>query len=181
MRPKLSASQTSLLTRLGIPISQVLDARGISVDSAKRLMRASGQTVAIRDYICKRNHAEALWTPKHCILCHPQNLRFRKAFTQTATIYIARSSSLRLTKVGISTQVHVRIKYMNTQRYAGASDWKLHYERVAHTSGRHELNIHKALAKHVQPVLFLRAGKVRTSRETFSCSVAKARSLIEAL
>ena len=107
----------------------------------------------------------------------------RERMVADAFVYICGSRSLHLIKVGWSKgeQKTLRVKTLNKDGYAGATDWLLLYERKYKNSGRVEFDAHTKLRSYIVRSDYERLAhgvKVR-AQEVFCCNYEDAFTAVE--
>jgi hypothetical protein len=179
---KLSSAQKAFLLRANLMPSQVYDGRGIGYGVLKIQMKAGGAKVAVRGKPCRHGHTLDLWDRQgHCQQCFPQTLAVAARHTVTGqSVYVAYSKSLRLAKVGISTDPSTRVHYLVRKAFCGASDWHLAYELPAPNAAAIETATHQRLTDNADRVEYRHGGRLVVSREVFRVSVGKAITAVTA-
>jgi len=168
MGARLTKGEKMFLTKHGIDPAHVLDATGLKRAQYKPIMKDGGYRVAITDSYCVYGHRLRSASGR-CVECNPSTLAFARRYEKAGYVYIARSRSSGLIKVGISQTNQGRIKQLNGHKLAGATDWELSAARPCPEAGRAEYEIHAALAAYRIEVPY--AARSGTSREVFDCSL----------
>jgi hypothetical protein len=177
---KLKQEQKIFLKRHGISMDEVMDASGMRTTYWKSLIKDSEFVVAIGVTECERQGHSMRSHAGHCVMCDPAKLAFQKRHRSTGEIYIMYSSKSRLIKVGVANCAFDRESSLNTMGYGNISDWKLKYSWRIQDSGSIEKQVHKVLKNYV--VLISHAtGNSKSAGEIFSCSIKKAKEVIETL
>jgi len=182
--PTLSAIQKALTIKHAISHSQVLDARGLSHKERKAALAAGSYLAAIHGrQTCAKGHTADLWsTSGHCVVCYPQNVQMQKKHRASGYIYVARSASTKLTKIGITEDdIEDRIVFLNSQSYAGTADWKLYFFAAVHAMGEVETALKAQLRTYKLPTPQLRAREWKMAHEVFTCLPSKAQRELQRL
>ncbi len=102
-------------------------------------MKDLGMTIAIGLNPCTARERHTLKDKYgHCIQCGTHNLAFQKRFNESGFIYVAKSESLGLIKIGTAKDIVQREYSLNNWGYGGCSDWKIKFNRQCNKHGRIE-------------------------------------------
>lgn len=169
--PLLSDEQLSFLARHGISEDEVLDASGMPNKAWKAEMKAKGMRVAVGVTPCQKGGHQIRARSGHCVVCNPAQLAFNSRAYKPGRIYLLESGSKDLLKVGVTTDMYGRLANLNSQRYAGASDWRiLAKSNVLKAAGRLEKSIQDLLERHrVHGLSSDGSRDFQPSRECFRC------------
>lgn len=162
--------QFEFLVRHQIPLSQVFDATGYSTGEYKAIMDELGMVVAIGVSPCARAGHTVRTRAGHCAQCGTHNLAFLRRFDDAGYVYVASSDSLRLIKVGTSSDVDARLYTLNYFGYGGAYDWSMQFFSHCPRAGRVEFLAQQALLPHVVWRDYVKQGESVRCQELFSCT-----------
>lgn len=171
---KISKSQRAFLERMDIPLVKLFDATGMRTDAYKEEMSALGMLVAIGVSPCAKEGHTMRTRKGHCAECRPEGLAYLRRYDAPGEVYVAKSSQLKIVKVGSATNAIERLGNLNSYRYGGASDWKVEFFEVSQTAGRVEFAAHRLLSPHMVAGTYFKDGRNIECREIFNCSVAVA-------
>src|SRR5260370_12836633 len=144
---KPSGEELAFVKRHGIPLSQVFDATGMPNERYKKLMRELGMVVAIGVTPCALVRHTLRTRYGHCVQCGTHNLAFLKRFDEAGDVYVARSKSSALTKIGTANDAAERARSLNNFGYGGSNDWNIKFVRRCDKAGRVEVIAHQALER----------------------------------
>src|SRR5690348_7499758 len=120
---KLLKRDEQFLVRHGISLDLLFDASGMPTWKWKERMREEGKLFAY-GVRCFRGHSLKARSG-NCIRCNTANIAFQMRSARSGYVYIARSASRKLTKVGYSADdPWNRIYIANLEGYANAQDWR---------------------------------------------------------
>lgn len=167
----LSPELIAFSQRHGIPVDQFFDARGMSKAEYVRQMNVVGAVIAYNVSPCAKAGHSVRNRYGKCVACDPKQIAFNQRATEAGFVYAAYSPSKRLVKVGFTKNVRRRHNDLIRQRYAGASDWDLYYQKESMDGGRREIEAHKSLARYaVKGLTYVRDGRTQVADEVFQCS-----------
>ena len=177
---ELTPAQNCFLIHHKIPLSQVFDATGMKKKEYKEVMKELGMTIAIGLNPCKARERHTLKDKHgHCVQCKPVNLAFQKRYNESGFIYIARSESLKLIKIGTAKDTVKREYSLNNFGYGGCSDWKIMFTEQCNKHGRIEFEAHQALMPHNVRKSYWKQDNLVDCSELFDCEVELAILTIE--
>lgn len=177
---KMSKEDERFLQSHGIPVVATFDASGLAAGEWKAAMRAEGKLIAY-GVSCLRGHSLKTRSGS-CIRCNTANISFALRSHRDGFVYLARSSSAKLLKVGFSARDPFgRIEVANYEGYGGASDWRVRTVVESSSAGRFEIDLHAALSGWSAPQGWIRNGALREAREIYTCSLATARNRLSIL
>lgn len=174
---KLTMAQIKFLERHKIPISWTFDATGLSRSSYREIMKTDEKFIAFGVFRCLNGHTLRNRSGD-CIQCRTSAIAFGLRSSKSGSVYIARSQSIRLIKIGMSNDPFNRIYIANLEGYAEASDWRVKLHVFAENCGEIEISMRRALAENFKPKPWIRNGEETVSKETFNCSYAVAKSML---
>jgi hypothetical protein len=109
-----------------IPADAVLDARGMKKAEWLQQLKPQNRAVALMSYSpCKKAGHVFRLSSGHCMECSPQGVAHWKKHQVDGCVYIATSRSLGLHKIGTARRTSDRADGLNSDGYAGATDWKI--------------------------------------------------------
>ena len=176
----LSPAEFEFLARHRIAVSQVIDARGLTKQERRLRMRSYSALLAVGNPCAAHGH-RLLTSPGHCVACDPKKLAFAKRYRATGQVYVARSSSLTLTKIGSSVDASARIAQLNSDGYGGATDWRLISKFETAEAGKVEFTAHASLADCRTPGRYRKGGELTECYELFACPPEVATTLLTAI
>ena len=177
---KITAAQKKFLERLDIPLGRLIDATGMLPGDYKREMSALGMLVAIGVTPCAKAGHTMRTSAGHCAECRPANLAYRLRFDAPGEVYVARSKSDLITKVGSAKDALERMRNLNGYQYGGARDWKIEFCEAASAAGQIEFAAHRALSRYAVTGIYYRDGRDIECREIFNCSISVAVKAVRA-
>jgi hypothetical protein len=177
---ELTFAQNCFLIHHKIPLSQVFDATGMKKKEYEEVMKELGMTIAIGVNPCRAIERHTLKDKHgHCVQCKPVNFAFQKRYNESGYIYVARSESLGLTKIGTAKDPARREYSLNNFGYGGCSDWKIIFTRQCNKYGRIEFEAHQALMSHKVHKSYWKQDNWVDCSELFDCEVELAVKTIE--
>lgn len=164
----LTRVERAFVQRLGMSEEDVLDGRQLSQKAARDAARGQGKLLVIGSECAKARHR--LRTPYgHCVQCDTSKLAYVKRHSISAYVYLARSSSERLFKIGVTEAVEQRVRQLNFERYGGAADWKALRSARAENAGKVEHHAHSLLRSHSVSAGYTKNGRTQEAGELFRC------------
>jgi len=176
---KPTQSQINFLNQQKIPLYQLFDATGLKFTEYKQIMKDLGMVVAVGVTPCNEAGHTLRDRHGHCVQCGTHNFAFRRRHYDSGVIYLARSESLQLSKVGTTKDASGREKSLNRFGYGGSCDWKIQYSKQCDEAGRVEFNVHQALKNHNVSKSYWKQGRLIDCAELFNCGVELAIETIE--
>ena len=177
---RLRQEQKTFLKRHGISIDEVMDASGMSASFWKSLIKDSEYIVAVGVTKCESQGHSMRTHAGHCVMCDPAKLAFQKRHRSDGEIYIMYSRKNKLIKVGVANLSVDRQSSLNSMSYGNISDWDLKYSWRISNSGSIEKQAHKILKNYAISISHA-TGNSKSAGEIFSCSIKKAKEVIETL
>lgn len=177
---KLTLPQICFLIHYKIPPSQVFDATGMKKKDYEEVMKDLGMTIAIGLNPCKARERHTLKDKYgHCVQCGTHNFAFQKRYNELGFIYVARSESIKLTKIGTAKDPAQREYSLNNSGYGGSIDWKIQFTKQCNKYGQIEFEAHQALKIYNVSREYYRQGNLVECSELFNCEVELAIKTIE--
>jgi hypothetical protein len=158
------------------PRSWALNATGLTRREYQAALSRDGKLFAYGLPPCKNGHT--LRTTGGCPQCNTQYLSYVRHNVTPGYVYIARSNSTRLVKVGLSADFNNRLYIANLEGYADIWDWIVRDCRYVQEMGRVEAGVKRALASYGVNRVWIRNGKFTTAKEVFSCTLKLAREAL---
>ena len=171
---KLSPDQLKFLVQHKIPLSQVFDGTDIPRHRHSKLMRGLGMVVAIGVAPCAAAGHTLRTRAGHCAQCGTHNLAFLRRFDEKGDVYVAKSESSGLIKIGTAQDASERAESLNNFGYGGYYDWVIQFVQHCDRAGRVEFKVHKALAQHCVTRTYEKQGNVVNCNELFVCETTLA-------
>jgi hypothetical protein len=168
----LGPKELRFLKKHSIPIDKVLDAYEMARNEWMSILKNGDYLLATGVTPCRTLSHDLRTSGGHCVICKPETLRFSDRYYKSALIYVAHSRDLGLCKIGISNNINERNRTLNSQRYAGAADWIIHWSHHVEKSGETETAIHSLLNSKRKPTEHLRDGEIKTAIEVFEIEIA---------
>jgi hypothetical protein len=175
----LTREERAFLERNGISSSQLIDGRGLDSNERRSLMHQSKALLALGTG-CKKAGHRLRTGAGHCAMCDPKKIAFARRHHAFAEVYVARSVRLVLTKVGSAADPAARIAKLNTERYGGASDWKLVERHACDAAGKVEVAVHQTLRGFAVMGRYMKDGRLTDCYELFNCPADVAASVLRA-
>ena len=177
---RLGFEQKGFLKRHGILIDQVMDASGMRASDWKFLIKGSEYIVAVGVTKCQKKGHSMRSHAGHCVMCDPAKLAFQMRHYSKGQIYIMYSSKNKLVKIGVASSANTRQVSLNQIGYGNIKDWNLKYKWQVLKSGAVEKKAHRLLREYSVSISH-GTGNSNSAGEIFSCSVKKAKEIIESL
>lgn len=176
----LTDTEILFLKHHKIPIEDVCDARNSSslVDGRKKA-KGEGKHFMLVEPPCRKGGHRLYSRSKHCIQCDTSHIQRQKIGSKTGYIYIAGSKEKKLMKVGFTTDMDTRERFLNSQKCALVEDWLIIKWIKVDNAGGVEVALLQKLAKYESPQKILKEGEWQDTKETFSCSFKTALSALE--
>ena len=178
---KFTRADLDALARNGLGPDDVFDARGITTDWQTRTAYAkdAGFECLVGPDRCQKcgNTVRTRSGSGQCLVCNPAALSFQRRHRKPGWVYIARSPSTRLIKVGYMAKLGARdhIDLLNEQRYGETSDWRLCVERQVDHGGRIKKLVHRCLfMKRAPSRKYWKDGHWMECDELFRCTIKEA-------
>jgi len=174
----LTKDELEALRRHGFSTKDVFDGTRYSTSEWQRMLETNGQHVAIRKAPCKKGGHRLFDKGNHCLVCSPASPGFISRHTTNGYVYIYGSLKGKLIKVGFTTDLSERYKFIIRESYGGFDDWEQLFFVQFENAGRVESQAHSALADCIAVGSYIKDGKTQNSRELFSCSFSRARDAV---
>jgi len=121
---------------------------------------------------CKNGHT--LRTAGGCPQCITAYLSYALQNISPGYVYIARSNSSRLIKVGSSARPDNRLYIAGLEGYGGIYDWQVRATAYVEQMGRVETAVKRSLGEYSAPRVWVRNGSKSVTREIFKCTLKTA-------
>ena len=144
-------------------------------DEIKDQMRSEEKIFAFNTSTCGNGH-NIKSRSGHCIVCEPKNIHFTLINFNEGFVYIAASTKGKVIKIGATSNIEKREKYLNEKKgYGNFNDWKiLHYVKCP-KMGYNEGNIQKILDRfRERDIPYYIGNELKYSNEMFRISYQKA-------
>lgn len=138
----------------------------------RQALKESDKLFAYGYQECKNGHT--LRTAAGCPQCRTQYLAKAKESISPGYVYIARSRTSRLVKVGLSTQPHARLYMARLQGYGGIYDWEIRHWVYVDRMGKAESAVKRLLAEFRIRRPWERQGEQEVASEIYRCSLTLA-------
>lgn len=175
----LTREERSFLERHGLSLSQLIDGRALDSNERRSLMHQSNAFLALGTG-CKKAGHRLRTGAGHCAMCDPKKIAFARRHYAAAEVYVACSTRSVLTKVGSAADAAERIAKLNTERYGGASDWKVVERHGCNAAGKVEAAVHNALRGFAVPGRYMKDRRLTDCYELFNCPADVAVSVLRA-
>ncbi len=181
LHPKLIQSQIEFLSRYQVKQSDLFNAEGKSYRLWKDAVKALGCTVIYGTSPCDKEEHTLRTRSNHCVQCNPENLSYQARHRNHGEVYVAFSQTTPpMVKVGCSDNSLERIGGLNSEMYAGRSDWVRKFHIGVTQQGAIEFAVHAALASYeITGKYYHKDNKQTLCREIFSCPVDKAIEIVK--
>ena len=167
---ELTPSQLRFLSTQEVPLSKTFDAQGMERWLYRELMSSDDLWIAYGVSPCDLGQHTLRTRTGSCVQCGTAQLAFLKRWKGRGYIYVASSSEIVATKVGVASNPVKRIDTLNRIGYGGASDWSLFNSGPCANMGMMEHQVHTLLSAHRIPAVYIRAGHFVECKELFKKS-----------
>ena len=158
------------------PRSQAFNATGLTRREYQAALSREGKLFAYGIFPCKNGHT--LRTAGGCPECNSQYLSYARHNVSPGYVYIARSNSTRLIKVGLSSDPKNRMYIARLEGYADIWDWVVRDFEYAKEMGRLEAVVKRSLSSYRIDREWVRNGNITKTKEVFSCTLKLAREIL---
>jgi hypothetical protein len=175
----LTERQKTFLFTQKIPLSEVLDATGLSKAEYQARMEEQDKLFAFGVTPCKEAGHTIRTKAGHCIECSTARIAYQRRHHIKGVVYIAGSHSKKLIKIGCTNDIDNRLKDLITGGYGQATDWEILLS--AHgvlDAGRVECAVHRELINHNIAGTYIKQGRENICYELFRCSYKIARDFL---
>jgi hypothetical protein len=174
--PTLSRDQIEFLARHLVPERSIFNAKGLSKSTYQQRMRNEDCDIAYGTTPCEKAGHTLRVRSGHCVQCNTATLSFQLRNKSSGEVYVVESSrEPRIVKVGSSVSSATRLSNLNSEQYAGRTDWASRYYYGVKNMGMVEFEIHATLSKYaITDKYYLSNGNRTLCREIFSCSAEMA-------
>lgn len=169
------------ITEQKLNFNYFFDAKGLPLtQSLKDEMKLNDKIFAFNTAQCDNGHTLKSRSG-HCIVCDTKNIHFTLLNYKEGYIYIAGSLSSKKIKIGATSNIEKREKYLNENKgYGNINDWKILYHVFTPKMGKHEIIIHNRLIKYNEaPIKYFRNNEFILAKEIYRCSYEKAYNIIK--
>jgi T5orf172 domain len=170
---QLNRQQQAFLDHHQIPLSRVFDASGLTASEWQRSMRDLDLWVAYGGAKCRMAGHQLRSSNSICLQCRPAAIGFIRRYFEAGEVYVAKSVSQRVLKVGTAKIAAERIYQLSVYEYGGAKDWILCFSNECANAGRVEFEAHRLLASKLSAGTYFKNGEYKECRELFKCSEAE--------
>jgi hypothetical protein len=177
---QLDPDQVSFLKSQGIMPWSVFDASGMTQPQYRAAMKELGLPIAYGVTPCAAMGHTLRTRAGHCVQCNTARIAFMRRNDDAAYVYVARSASTGLVKIGVTGDVDARLASLRKLGYGGAADWQLVSSTWRDRAGAVEFDLHATLAKFHVRRTYVRDGLDVECRELFLCPAEIAVAALEA-
>lgn len=165
---RLTNIQAAFLQQHDIPLTDVLDAQGMSTKEYKERMSSRGYVVAVGVTPCRAHGHTMRGANGHCVMCKPANLTYRKRYREAGYVYVAATRERNdIVKVGYCTDIKHREATLNSSEYGGYTGWKIIASRQAEEKGVLENAIHQKLKPFAFKTTYFHDNHQQATNELF--------------
>lgn len=180
MEDVLTEDELRFLQRHGYAPKDVFDARPWSQAYWMEQIKTEGKWIALGSPCRKVGHR--LRSRKgHCVQCDPKKLAFVERHNAEQWVYIARSSSAGLIKIGTCNDTSQRERQLGAERYGGAWDWRIVFQRWTKNAGLVEGRAQRVLQRYAVHRPYVKDGTPQTAIELLKCSTEVAEEVLDRL
>lgn len=155
-----------------IPLSRVFNAAGYKRGEYQPIMRAYWLWIAYNASPCAREGHTLRTRAGHCAKCDPAKIAFMRRNDEGGDVYVLRSTSTGLVKVGCASDASERAKHLRASGYGGAHDWAVVYSSfVSAAAGKLEFEVHRRLRPFLVTTGYFRGDLWVDCRELFNCDL----------
>ena len=177
----LSQDEIFFLEKHNVSPEKVFDAKNLSKQEYRCIMKQQGKIVAFHVTPCKKAGHQLRTRSGHCIMCDSTSLGFQKRNDFSGFVYFAYSSKSKLLKVGFSQYPSERIKSLNAQSYGNVKDWELKYLMISPMGNVLENQIQLKLTRFSTKELYPKTEHFTETKELFRCDINKAIEVLKDL
>jgi hypothetical protein len=164
----LTESELHFLASQGLGPDDVFDARHMPQWLWFKKIDQTDKTIALGSRCRKAGH-RLRSRRGHCVQCDPKKLAFQARYRADQYVYIAGSLSERLIKIGTCRDCSQREQQLRSERYGGASDWKIIYKVIVRKSGAIEGRAHSRLSDYLVTRSYWKDGLRQEGIELLTC------------
>ncbi len=175
---ELTAEQIIFLCEQNIPLSKVFDASGLRKSEYKEIMKLLDMEIAYGVSPCKRSGHTLRTRYGHCVQCGTHNIAFMKRYGDSGIVYLAKSHTANLYKIGSTTDLSERSAKLNYYGYGGCDDWEIVFNVECLNSGRVEFEAQNMLHTYRVTRFYWKDNAARECKELFECEFESAVSSI---
>jgi hypothetical protein len=171
IKAKLTYDELKFCELHNVDPNSVLDASGMSQKVYRAIMSENGWVLAAKVTPCNRGAHRLRTGGGHCAVCDPKKIRYRSRYSETGFVYLASPISRPdIVKIGLSNDINKRKSSLNSDVYAGFTDWKIKNSFKVNNVGAIEHEIQKKLSRYKYSTTYYTKGKLQTAQELFLCS-----------
>ena len=167
----LNSNERVFLENIGYDSTSVFDGRYMTAKDAKARAKQEGCDLMLGSPCAKAGH-RIRTRHGHCLQCDTSKLAHFTRYSQDGYVYIARSKSHKLIKIGVCSDISRRETSLNG--YANANDWEMCLYFWAKSCGRIEQKIQNELSKYSTLISYSKHGRPQEAKEVFTCSFVQA-------
>lgn len=149
------------------PRRWALNGSGMTMRQIRDALRENDKLFAYGFHKCKDGHT--LRTAAGCPQCHPRYLVKSRESITPGCIYLLRSPSTELVKVGLSKNPDDRLYMARLQGYGGIYDWKLEISLYVVRMGKAESAVKRLLSEYKIARPWIRQGEPTIAKEVYQC------------
>lgn len=176
----LAESEQVFLRRLGYSPEAVFDARRMRAAHWKDAVRETNKVIVLGKP-CRAAGHRLRTRSGHCVQCDTSKLGFQNRYNSPGYVYVARSSTSGLVKIGTAQNIKIREQKLRYEQHAQADDWRILYAVKVKTGAKIEHKIFSTLARYRTSRSYVKEGKINEANELFKCSVATAIETLRSL
>jgi len=171
---ELSPAQLEFLASQRVPTSMLFDATGMQKRDYALAMSETGTYFAFGVTPCAAGGHQLRTKAGHCIQCDTAKIAYALRHSKEGSVYVAYSEAAKLVKVGVASDLEDRLGKIRDYKYGGASDWNILCSAFAEEAGRLEFVVQDRLSRFRTKGSYIRAGRVQSCYELFSCEPSEA-------
>ncbi|WP_414637100.1 GIY-YIG nuclease family protein [Azospirillum sp.] len=175
---QITVEQRRFLAEQKIPLSIVFDATGMKTADYRIVMKQLGKHFAYGVTPCQKGGHSLKSRSGQCIQCNTANIAFQLRNYKNGFVYLAGSPSIKILKVGVTSDLEARIRMLNHYRYGEAGDWEYLISTKTENAGAAESKVHSLLGAYSIDGYYYREGRRTQCYELFRCSYVTARSAL---
>jgi hypothetical protein len=168
--------ELAFLSRQGFSLEQVHDGRREGKRTRERKAKEAGKILILTSTPCRAERHRIRTRAGHCAQCKTANIGFTRRETATGYVYIAGSLRQRFIKVGVASDIWQRENQLRTERYGGASDWRILVYSIARNMQQREREISSQIRGERIYRGYIKDGYEQTATEIIRCPFSAALS-----
>jgi hypothetical protein len=175
MENVLTPAEVAFLAAHGLTVADVYDGRGQSKATREASAKAAGRRIILCSGTCGGGH-RLKTRSGHCPVCKPACLAYQIRHFATAYVYIARSPSTDLLKIGVTDDVKQRETTLNYEEaHGGLRDWKVLFSVKVENAGVIERKAIRSLESYKVVRSYVKNVKPQTATELIATDFDRAR------